>query len=160
MNMTPLGWSHGKILFAVANTTDTSLYEFAKGHTSFVSILMPQVLTSLTLSPDGNTVAFEAPTNCTFCTVDLYDLLDLKVWVGPSGSSHEQNLAWSRDGRHLAAQVGRSIALIDARSHAVQTYPLPRRLPNRWGHSFRAELSGDTLRMVDRVTAGSYTSHA
>jgi hypothetical protein len=160
MNVTPLGWSGQKILYLVANTTDTSTYTLFHGHAKLVSILMPQVITSALLSPGGRYIAFAAPTNCVYCTFDIYDLGYLSVWVGPSGFANERDIAWSNDARAFVTLVGRKLAVIGSDSHAVQLFTVPAGLPAIWSHSMEATVSSRSVTLRDTVTGRVYRSLA
>jgi len=159
MNLTPLGWSRGRIVFLVANTTDTSVYQIVEGHVSFVSIVMPQPIITATLSPDGRYIAFGAPTNCVYCTVDVYDLDQLKAAIGPTGMPQESALAWTADGKLLVAQIDRSLAVVQpGGANTIARFPFPARAPRLWTHSMVARVSGRSLDLVDTITHQTYRS--
>jgi hypothetical protein len=51
MNLTPLGWSLGRLIYMVANSTDTSIYASAAGHAKFLGIMVAQPVVTASLSP-------------------------------------------------------------------------------------------------------------
>jgi hypothetical protein len=160
IHLQPLGWAHGAVLFAVGTQADTSISSVKNGRVTHLSVVMPQLLTSSLLAPEGNDISFVAPANCVrTCTIDLFDLASLKAWVGPTGVQSPSAFTWTRDGRDVVARMGRSIDVIDARSHAVTSYPLPPALPGTWTNPYAATVSATGLRLTDTVTGASYVAH-
>jgi Tol biopolymer transport system component len=152
LNLSPLGWQGDKALYLVANTTDSSVYAVSRGRPSLMGILMPQVLTTAFLSPDGTHIAFEAPANCVYCTLDTYDLSAQLPTIGPSGFSNESAVAWTRDGRELVAFLGGRLTVLDTDLHPVQSFRAPAGLPSVWSHLMRASVSPSDITLVDSVT--------
>jgi hypothetical protein len=158
LNVLPLGWSRGRILYTVANSTDTSVYMISHGHAVFSNILMPQVLTSGSLSPNGRYVAFSAPTNCGYCTLDVFDLVSFDVWIGPTGLPNEASMAWTSDSRTIVAPLGHQLATIDVERQDVRLHPAPAHLPRVWAHSMRAIVSPGHVAIEDTVTGKTFRS--
>jgi hypothetical protein len=149
MNMAPLGWSRGRILFIVATASDTSIYSAVKNRVSFTSILLTQPITSATLSPDGRWIAFGAPGSCYYCTLDVFDLANLTIWNGPSAVPGEHALAWTADSRWIVAPVGRHLALISPFTHDQKLFSLPRALDSNWPDPMRALVGDGSLTLID-----------
>jgi hypothetical protein len=160
LHVQPLGWSHGAVLVAIATQADTSLTSIRNGHASHVTVVMPQLLTSTQLSPDGDALAFVAPANCiTTCTLDLFDLATLRAWVGPTGVRASGDFAWTANGSAVVADMGSSLLVLTARDHAITQVTAPAGLPHTWRHPFQAALRTDTLRLTDSVTQSTYVAH-
>ncbi len=158
MNLAPLGWQGSRALYATASATDTSIYAVRQGHVSFVSILIPQPLVTAIMSPDAHYVAFAAPTNCSYCTLDIFDLQSQSLWIGPSGLPDEHHLAWTADSQKLATVLKGRVAAIDVDSHQIRLYGGSASLERAWADdpTARADATGVTL--FDPVTGGHYRS--
>jgi hypothetical protein len=156
MGVWPLGWRGGAVLFAVSNGSDTSLYERAQGKTRFLSILVPQVVSAPSLSPDARNVVFLTPADCSFCALSIFDLDALTTWFGPAGAPSEYDVAWTADGRDVAAVLSGKLALIDVSSHHTSLYALPAGLPAIWQHPMSARIVVGGLELVDQVTGRVY----
>ena len=158
MSLTPLGWSLGRLIYLVANSTDTSIYASTAGHTEFLGIMIAQPLVSASLSPDGTHIAFATPTSCAYCTVNIYELNEGSVWTGPTGMPNETTLAWTADGSAVVALIGDHLRVLAEDDHASRELAVPRGLPSRWEHPMQATISGNAVRLVDTVTGRSFQS--
>jgi hypothetical protein len=158
MALTPLGWSGGRLLYTVANTTDTSIFSVYRRHTEFLNVLMPQPLTTALLSSDGRFVALGAPTDCSWCTLDIYDLGSERVWSGPSGMPDESTLAWTGNGRDVVTIFGHRLAVVNVMTKHVRFSRLPRDLPSSWNHPMDASVSRQSIKLTDAVTGAKYIS--
>jgi hypothetical protein len=159
LNLAPLGWRHGQPVYLVATASDTGIFTFARGHPSFVSILMPQVVTNPTLSPDGRYLGFGAPSDCFFCTYDDFDFKLLHTTVGPSGGGSERDMAWSRSNNLLAVPLRDQIAVLQPPElSVVDKYPAPPGLPRAWPHPMIFTEKGRTLTLIDTVTHAAYSA--
>lgn len=158
MNLTPLGWSHARLLYLVANTTDTSLYAVERGRVSFVSLLMPQPVITAELSPNGLFVALGAPTNCAYCTLEIYDLSALSMNVGPTGMPSETSFAWTSDSRLLVTQIGNGLDVVDRSGRVATHFRLPSSRFGLWSHPTVATVASHAVRLIDTVTHRIYQS--
>jgi Tol biopolymer transport system component len=156
--LVPVGWSRGSLLFLMVSSTDTSLYAIVSGHRHFVNIVIPQSVTSALLSPDGKYIAFGVPTNCGYCTLDLYDLQQATISNGPSGMPNEMAMTWTHDGSQLVAQVQDRLALITPSPLSTAVMAAPADLPDLSVHAMSASTSGRALTMVDLATGRAYRS--
>jgi hypothetical protein len=152
LNLEPLGWADGRVLYLIANSTDTSIFSVSRGKNSFVGILMSQVITSAALSPTGRYIAFSAPTNCGYCTLDIYDLSRQWLWIGPSGMTNYDRFVWATDGHSLVAQVGVGLISLDARLHSINQFHATGDLARLFAPSLRARLGRDSLVLEDART--------
>lgn len=160
LNLTPLGWQGSRALYATASTTDTSVYAVQQGHVSFVSILMPQPLVTAIMSPDAHYVAFAAPTNCSYCTLDIFDLQSQSLWIGPSGLPDEHHLAWTADSRKLVTVLKRRVATVDVNSHEIRLFGGSAALEPAWADHPTAHVEATAVTVSDPVTGGHYRSTA
>lgn len=159
LNLAPLGWRSGRPLYLVATASDTSVYEIAHADAVFVSILMPQVITNPTLSPDGRFIAFAAPSDCFFCTYDDFEIPALHTTVGPSGGQNERDMAWSTSTNLLAVPLRTRVAVLRPPTlGTVESYPAPAGLPRVWRHPMTFTQTGRTLTLTDTVTHVTYSS--
>jgi WD40 repeat protein len=157
LSVVPLGWSDKAPLYLAATATDTSLYSAQNGHSTFRTILIPQVVTGASLSPDGHTIAFAVPTGCGYCTVDLFDLRTLTTVYGPSGWGSQWNYAWTADGRQLVTSGPKGLAVIDVSDGSRYDVTRPKGLGRVWPHAMRATVAHG-VRLTDTVTGATYTS--
>jgi hypothetical protein len=160
MGFWPLGWRGDSIIYAVSNGSDTSLYAWSRGKIQFLSILVPQVVSAPSLSPDGARVAFLTPADCSYCALSIFELTTLTTWFGPAGVPSEYDVAWTADGRTIVTMLNGKIAAIDLTNHHVASYARPAGLPALWPHSMSAALSGNRIRLTDQTTGRVYTSRA
>jgi len=160
MNLTPLGWQGSRALYATASTTDTSVYAVQQGHVSFVSILMPQPLVTAIMSPDAHYVAFAAPTNCSYCTLDIFDLQSQSLWIGPSGLPDEHHLAWTADSQKLVTVLKGRVAAVDINSHEIRLFGGSAALEPAWADHPTAHVEATAVTLFDPVTGGHYRSTA
>ncbi|GAC1635517.1 MAG: hypothetical protein NVS4B2_23030 [Chloroflexota bacterium] len=161
LHVTPLGWILGHPAILVSTGTDSSVYAAKEGRPHLMGIVMPQPFTSAWLSPRGNYIAMGAPTNCSFCTLDVYNTRTTTLWVGPTGMPHENDIAWAPDERLVAALVQNRIVVSTPEGQAVGAYRAPRSLPRVWPHVMKLTLRSGTLTLTDTVTHASYsTAHA
>ncbi len=158
MNLTPLGWQGSRALYATASTTDTSIYAVRQGHVSFVSILIPQPLVTAIMSPDARYVAFAAPTNCSYCTLDIFDLQSQSLWIGPTGLPDEHHLAWTADGQKLVTVLKRRVATVDVNSHEIRLYGGSAALERAWADGPTARVDAAAVTLFDPVTGAHYRS--
>jgi len=158
MNLTPLGWQGSRALYATASTTDTSIYAVRQGHVSFVSILMPQPLVTVIMSPDARYVAFAAPTNCSYCTLDIFDLQSQSLWIGPTGLPDEHHLAWTADGQKLVSVLKGRVATVNVNSHEIRLYGGSAALERVWAHDPTARVDAAEVTLFDPVTGAYYRS--
>jgi hypothetical protein len=159
LNVAPLGWRLGRPLYLVATASDTSVYSITHGRPRFVSILMPQVITNPTLSPDGRFIAFAAPSDCFFCTYDDFEIPARHTTVGPSGGQNERDMAWSTSTDLLAVPLRDRIAVVRPPSlGVVVSYPAPADLPRVWKHPMTFSQKGATLTLTDTVTHATYSA--
>ncbi|MDQ2743273.1 MAG: hypothetical protein M3Z66_13410 [Chloroflexota bacterium] len=158
MNLTPLGWQGSRALYATASASDTSIYAVRQGHVSFVSILMPQPLVTAIMSPDAHYVAFAAPTNCFYCTLDIFDLQSQSLWIGPSGLPDEHHLAWTADSQKLATVLRGRVAAVDVDSHQIRLYGGSASLERAWADDPTARVDATGLTLFDAITGGHYRS--
>lgn len=158
MAMAPLGWAHDQVLYTVANETATSVYSMQNGHPRFISILITQPITAPSLSPDGETIAFDVPSTCTYCTVDTFDLNDLTIWNGPTGALNEHNLAWTADSKTLVTVDGKALVAINVRSHDMSHFRWPADLQQEWLHPMRAAVTNDRISLTDGNTMRTFTA--
>ncbi|GAC1399870.1 MAG: hypothetical protein NVSMB52_13460 [Chloroflexota bacterium] len=159
MALEPLGWSHGKILYTVATEADTGIYEVGAHGNRFLGILVPQPITGVSLSPDGNVVAFSAPAGCDYCTLNLFDLHTKMLWNGPSGAPSELDLAWTLSGDAVIVPGVNSLRAITVRSHSIRTFARPSGLPQRWVHQVTAHILANTLQLSD-LRGVTYQTHS
>jgi hypothetical protein len=117
---------------------------------------MGQPILTAYLSPDGRSMAFAAPANCLYCTVDLYDLAEQRVWDGPSGVNNETALAWTGDSRQVVALAGHRLLTVDRTSENVGSAPAPYNLPRRWIHPMSATITRGHVTLTDTVTGARY----
>lgn len=156
-DLEPLGWREGSALFSVATQPDTSLSIIRHGRPEHLSLLMPQIITQPRLSPNGRYVAFVAPTNCaSTCTLDIFDLSRLTVWVGPTGISNSSAFAWTEDSGAVVSVMRGSLGVTDAARETTELAALPSGLPARWQHLFAARVTRGSVRLVDTVTGATY----
>lgn len=160
MNLAPLGWLNGKVLYALGRETDTGLYRVVNGHSQYISYLFTESLTDPSLSPGGRYVAFVTPADCDWCTIALYDMTELQAWFGPVGVPGSSTVAWTRNGDTLVTIIGAHVVTIDTHSHAMRLYRHPAALPNRWTHPMIATIGSGSLRLTDRTTGRSYLAAA
>lgn len=158
LDLFPLGWSQGRILFVAARSTDSGIFAVTARGVRYVGILATQPLTSGQLSPSGQFIAFTAPASCRFCTLDLFDLEDSSTWNGPSGLASESSIAWTEDSRFVIGQETRGLFSISAGNHDWESYAPAGGLPLVWGHPMRARVSGQSLLLIDRTTGKAYHS--
>lgn len=156
LNLTPLGWDGKRVLFLVANSADTAIYAAHAGKVAFVSILMPQPLTTASMAMRPSAVAFGTPTTCGPCALDLFDLTQAIVWSAPFLIPDASTVAWTRDGGWLVSTSGGRVVALNAASHAVRWYLAPRSLPSRWTHQMTALVSAGQVSLVDGLTGVSY----
>lgn len=157
-SVSPLGEVRGHVFYALSTSVATDVYDLHYGRSTFVSIVMPQILTSLLLSPDSRYVAFAAPTGCSFCTVDVYDLLKQEMMPGASGAPSEIDLAWTRDGRDVVSRAKADLAILDVYTGALRYVRAPAGLPRVWSHEMRAIVSPRSVELIDTVTGARYRS--
>ena len=158
LGLTPLGWRAGTMLYLVANPTDTAIGAQSIGTTRTLGVLIPQPIISASLSPDGQFIGFGAPTNCSGCTLDLYDATTGTLWNGPSGMPGESTLAWSGDSKAVVTILGQRLAVVPVDHSAPRLFRLPGDLPHSWIHPMRALLGPDSVRLVDTVTQRTYNA--
>jgi hypothetical protein len=158
MNLTPLGWSLGRLIYMVANSTDTSIYASAAGHAKFLGIMVAQPVVTASLSPDGRHIAFATPTSCAFCTVNDYELNEGSVWTGPTGMPNETTLSWTADGSALVTLMGNHLHVFLVDDDVSRDFAVPEGLPSRWEHPMAAMVSDDAVRLVDTVTRRVFQS--
>jgi hypothetical protein len=157
LNLAPLGLRPSGALFMVASSTDTALFSATGGHQSLLGILLSQPLASARESPDGSYIAFAAPTNCSYCTLDVYDVSKKSTWVGPSALTNERTFTWST--RHLlVALIGSKLAVINVLSHSISWYARPGGLPDYWPHELRALVRPDKIILTDWLDHRSYVT--
>jgi hypothetical protein len=156
MNLAPLGWSGNKVLFIVADSTDTSIYAVGARAPHFISILATQPITSGMMSPDARWIAFAVPGSCYYCTLELFDLSDRTTWNGPSGVPGEYAIAWTSDSQWIAAPLGDRLALISAGGHDEIFYRLPAALNANWPHPMQAQLRAGLLMITDSTSGRVY----
>ena len=152
MGLWPLGWRDGTILYAVSNGSDTSIYTWSGGRAHFLSLLVPQVISAPSLSPDGRRVAFLAPADCTYCSLAIFDVSDLTTWFGPPGVPSEYDVAWSANSQFLITVIGGTLTAIDTLSHEVAKYHWPGALPTDWSHTMSASVTPGETTLRDTVT--------
>lgn len=158
LNLLPLGWKGNRPLYLLANSTDSSLYTVSGGQPSQLAMVMPQVLTTAFLSPDGAHLGFAAPANCVYCTLDSFDLSTLVASIGPSGFSNESDLAWTADGKSMVTVLDHRLTVLDTDLRPVRSLPAPPGLPSVWPHRMRATVSPSQIRLVDSVTGQRFTA--
>lgn len=158
MNLTPLGWQGSLALYATTSATDTSIYSVRQRHVSFVSILVPQPLVTAIMSPDARYVAFAAPTNCSYCTLDIFDLQSQSLWAGPTGLPDEHHFAWAVDSQKLVTVLKSRVATVDANSHDVRLYGGSAALEPAWAHVPTARVDATGATLIDTVTGVLYRS--
>lgn len=159
LNLAPLGWRRGEPVYLVATASDTSIFTMARGRPSFVSILMPQVITDPSLSPDGRYLGFAAPSDCFFCTYDDFDFAMLHTTVGPSGGQNERDVAWSLSHNLMAVPLRDRVAVLRPPALSViNSYPAPPGLPRVWTHPMVFAEKGRTLTLTDTVTHEAYST--
>jgi Tol biopolymer transport system component len=158
LNLTPLGWLHGKPLYLIATGTETSLFTISAGHSSFVGIFMPQIVTWGLLSPDGRYIAFGVPASCSYCTLHLYDLAEGRATAVLTGMVNELSMMWTRNGSRLIAAVRDQLAVVSPDSRSVEYVSLPGGLPNLFYHPARAGISAESVELVDILTGRKYRS--
>ena len=159
LNLSPLGWLHGQSAFISAQASDTSVYVVTRHGPRFVSILLPQPITSGFLSPDGRWIAFTAPASCTYCTLDIFDLQEHTLWNGPSGIARETSIVWSNDSRALVTELTNTLATVDPDSHNLSRYSQPAGLGSVWMHPLRATLGDTMLTLTDRTTGAVFPAN-
>jgi hypothetical protein len=160
MQLAPLGWAGGGDLYLVATSSDTSIYQSSRRGKSFISMLMPQPITSGVLSPDGKYLAFTAPGSCSYCTLDIFDLSARTTWNGPSGMTSEYQAAWSSDSHYLVTLSANRLAAIDVHSHEVSYFTKPSHLPSTWSSGVRAIVSPRSLTLLDGNTGRAYSAQS
>ncbi|HEX6508967.1 MAG TPA: hypothetical protein VF221_15165, partial [Chloroflexota bacterium] len=128
----------------------------SRGRRRFVSILLPQAITSAALSPSGRFIAFAAPTACYTCTLNVFDMKDFSLWHGPTGMGDESELAWTSDGRCVITDLHGKVTAIDAERHDERSLGIYPAMPLRWQHSLLVRLAGNTAQLADRVTGQVY----
>ncbi|MGH2447013.1 MAG: hypothetical protein ACRDFS_00170 [Chloroflexota bacterium] len=159
LNLTPLGWRHGHVVYLLALMTDTSVYQLGHHHGHVLAQISTAPITDALLSRDGRYIAFASPTNCNFCTLRVYDLPGLNGYQGQTGLPQETDLAWGA-GDRLVADLGSSLALgtIDGKSTGFRTIPRPKHLPRDWPHPMLVALGARHIRLTDSVTDASYSA--
>jgi hypothetical protein len=156
-DLEPLGWRGSSALFSLATQPDTSLSIMRHGRSEHLSLLMPQIITQPRLSPNSRYVAFVAPTNCvSTCTLDIFDLSRLTVWVGPTGISNSSAFAWTDDSSAVVSVMKGRLGVTDAVRETTESAALPTDLPVRWQHQFAARRMHSLVRLVDTVTGATY----
>lgn len=157
LNVVPLGWAGSRPMVLVSNATDSSIYTAASGRLRVKGVVMGQPFTSALLAPDGRHVALAAPTNCSFCTLEIYGLHTASVWKGPTGLPSENDIAWTADGRYAAALVGHTIVVTTPDGGSKRAYPAPPALPRVWMNVMRLKLAGGRVAIIDTVTRRRYS---
>jgi hypothetical protein len=157
LNLAPLGLRPSGASFMLANSTDTALFSASGAHQSLLGILLSQPLVTARESPDGSYVAFAAPTNCSYCTLDVYDVSKKSTWVGPSGLTNERTFTWSNH-HLLVALIGSRLAVINVLSHSISWYARPGGLPDNWPHELRALVRPDKIILTDWLGGRSYVT--
>jgi len=153
LGLTPLGQAERNTLYIVTRPTDTSVYSVSPGKAShFVTILIPQPIVAAWLSPGARYIAFSVPTACTYCTLDVFDLNQNSLWIGPTGSPSEDDTSWSADGRTLVTALNGRLAVLQPGGSSERTYSWPRGLPRIWPQTMIATLSPDSVRLTDTVS--------
>lgn len=145
LQMSPLGWYRGSVIFTLARETDSSIYRLKHGNPQFVSILVPQLSTAPMLAPSGSLVAFTTPAECRRCTLSIFDLAARKTWVGPTGISDERDLAWTPNGRILVTLLDGRVASVNTSNHAISWYRRPTSLPSPWALPMSARVFAKSL---------------
>lgn len=160
LDMLPLGWRHGHVIYMLGRSTASDVYTIAAGHTSYLATVLSQPLMNVSLSPDGNYLAFGAPANCGNCTLDLYDLTRSTFWGGPTGMPNGSTLAWTRGGATLVGEVNRRLAVVTARDHTVRYVALPPGIPRYWSNLMRASVANpNRIVLEDSVSGKVYLEH-
>ena len=147
-----------RIIFLLADSTDTSIFTVSAGHPKLVGIMMPQPIVSANLSPGGRFIAFGAPTNCSSCSVYLYDLSKHALSSGPTGMPNDTTLAWTADGSTVVAILGNRLTALSAATLGATSFPIPSGLPRSWNEPMRAVLHGNMLTLIDLVTHRAFHS--
>jgi hypothetical protein len=160
MGLRGLGWKDGQILYAVAQSTSTSVYEGTLRGAMYLGTILPQPIVSARLAPRSREIAFTVPPNCGFCTLDLYDLHTLKPWIGPTGLPNETTIAWTRDGETVVALVNRGLIAVNVSTKTVRRFLPDQLIPERWPSDMRATVSANEVILTDPATGTSYRGHS
>jgi len=151
LNVTLLGMSGAKLLYLVANMTDTSLYTFDAHGARLASIPMSEPVTTAFLSPNGKYVAFASPANCNYCNLDIYDVYRTTLWNGPAGVANERAFTWTAQNQ-LVTVLNYHPAVVDPVSESVRMYNRPTWLPPQLGDAWSARVRAGQLTLTNAVS--------
>lgn len=160
MGLIPLGQTREGFLYVLSRGEDSVVNAIEHGKPRFVTILITQSVSSAVLAPDGNSIAFTAPSSCSNCTVDIFDLVKTWIWYGPSGTSSDLNTAWTADGSTLVTSKGTTLLKVNLQGQVQATFSIPAGLPRRWTDPMLASISGRRLLLTNEVTGKTYTAFA
>lgn len=152
LNATLLGMSEAKLLYLVANITDTSLYSLDARGPRLAGIPMSEPITTAFLSPSGKYIAFASPANCNYCNLDIYDVYRTTVWNGPAGVTTERAFTWTAQNK-LVTVLNYHPAVVDPVSESVRVYNRPNWLPSQLGDAWSARVHAGQLSLTN---AGSH----
>jgi len=155
----PLGWRGQQALYTAAEETDTAVYAVHGKDRGILGMLLSEPITNPVLSPSGRYIAFGAPTNCDFCTLNIYDLQLQWDWGGPSGMPRETDLAWGANDT-LVASFGKKLAIVTANGYHPRTRyePLPSGMPRVWSDPMSAVVTDNRVVITDTVSHRRYIS--
>jgi len=152
LNATLLGMSGAKLLYLVANITDTSLYTLETHGPHLAGIPMSEPVTTAFLSPSGKYIAFASPANCNYCSLDIYDVHRTTVWNGPAGVVNERAFTWTAQNQ-LVTVLNYHPTVVDPVSESVRVYNRPTWLPSQLGDTWSARVRAGQLTLTN---AGSH----
>jgi hypothetical protein len=155
LDLVPLGWISQHPAYLVATATDTAVYTVVNGRPHYISKIITQIVSFARLSPNHRLIAFDVPTNCGFCTIDVFNLDTLRLAFGPSGGPSEQDIAWTSDSRSVVTPTRGGLAVVDAATGAWRRVSSPTGLPHVWPHQMAVTLSAD-LTLTDTVSGAVY----
>lgn len=157
MNVTPLGWIAGNPSYIAAYGSNTSIFSY-RLERHLVGILLAQPVVKAFLAPGGQNIALYAPTNCNWCTSDIYDLRTTQLSQGPSGYANDQDIAWSADGRFVAVRIGHQLDVLTVTAREVATFSAPATLPKTWTHQLELTYAEGRATLTDVVSGRRYVA--
>ena len=151
LNVALLGMAGGKLLYLVANMTDTSLYTLGARGPQLIGIPMSEPVTTAFLSPNGKYVGFASPTNCTYCNLNIYDVYRTSLWNGPTGVDNEHAFIWT-PANQLVALLNHRPVVVDPVSESMSIYSRPTWFPHQLGDAWTARVHARQLTLTNATS--------
>jgi hypothetical protein len=155
MGLIPLGWRNGHTLFILSRASDSSVYAATGGHPHFLSVVTTQPLDAATLAPNGRFIAFATPSDCTWCSISVFDISALATWHAAVGSPDQSDFAWTADGSRVVTALEGRIASLAPENREIQLYSWPRGLALSW-RPLTVIMSNSEVRLSDPLSGVEY----